>query len=143
MDVRELQHRPATTCSPSAPIVEVARTMRQDNVGSVLVVDEHGALKGVVTDRDMVVRGIAEGLDGSAPVEGVMSRNVAFLYDNADVFAAASEMAEKGLRRLPVLDVKGHLTGVVSFDDLVVTFAEQIGRLGHAVRKEIQAAVRP
>lgn len=139
MDVQELEHRPATTCTPDTPLADVARLMRKDNVGSVVVTDAHGRLAGIVTDRDIVVHAIAESMDPSTPVERVMTRDVEYLYEDADVLSAANAMAGNGYRRLPVLDNQGHLTGVVSFDDLVVTFSDQLERLGRAVRTEMHA----
>ena len=143
MEVREMEHRPATTCTPTASIAEVARLMRKDNVGSVVVTDEHGRLAGIVTDRDIVVHAIADELDNSSAIEKVMTRNVDYLYENAEVSTAAEEMSANGFRRLPVLDLQGHLTGVVSFDDLVVNLADQVGRLGRAVRTEMRASQIP
>jgi CBS domain-containing protein len=111
--------------------------MRDHNVGS-LVVLENGVLAGIVTDRDILTRGVAEGRGLSAPVESVMSGNVAFTFEGDDLESAATLMASRGLRRLPVLDVRGKVTGMLAFDDLISLFADQIQRLSFAVRSEIR-----
>jgi len=64
MRVSELMHTPAVTCRPGATMAEVARLMRDRNVGSVVVVDDVGYLAGIVTDRDVAVRGVGEGRSG-------------------------------------------------------------------------------
>jgi CBS domain-containing protein len=137
MKVRELAHRPATTCALDTSIAEAARLMKYDNVGCVIVLDAHARPAGIITDRDIAVRAVAEETDNASPVRDFMTPNVVFLYENADVFAAAGEMAQHGIRRLPVLDEQGNIVGVLSLDDLIVILADQAAQLSSAVRKEI------
>lgn len=137
MEVREYVRRPAVTCRPSTALSEVARLMRTENVGSVVVVDQAGRIAGIVTDRDLVVRGLYDQLGPGDRVDTVMSRDVQYVFDGTDVMSAVTEMATQGCRRLPVLDRTGTLIGVLSFDDLVVAMSEQLARLGLAVRMEI------
>lgn len=63
MEVREFGHHPAVTCRRDMPLGKVAELMRSNNVGSVVVMDEHGRMAGIATDRDIVLRGLGEGLD--------------------------------------------------------------------------------
>lgn len=142
MQVRDMRLHSAVVCGPSATLAAVAQIMRASVVGSVLVVDDRG-LVGIVTDRDIVVRGVAEGACPDAAVETVMSRDVCFVYDDTDLFGAAGAMAKRACRRLPVLDAEGVIQGVISLDDLVVAFAEQIDKLAQTVRKEGAVAVAP
>jgi CBS domain-containing protein len=129
MRVSELMHTPAVTCRPGATIAEVARLMRDRNVGSVIVVDDIGYLAGIVTDRDVAVRGVGEGRSGDLAVEHIMSRNVATVLPHADVAAAAGIMAKRSVRRLPVVDDDDTPHGLVALDDLV----RHLGREADAV----------
>lgn len=119
MRVTEVMHTPAVTCTSSATLGEVARTMRDRNVGSVLVLDDVGYLAGVVTDRDLAVRGLAEARTADIAVEHVMTRDVASIGVHADVSDAAGIMTKRMVRRLPVVDEENRPHGVVTFDDLV------------------------
>lgn len=119
MRVTELMHTPPVTCEVSATLGEVAGLMRDRNVGSVLVTDHIGYLAGIVTDRDITVRGMAGGRTADSTVEHVMSRDVATIDLHADASAAASVMAKRMVRRLPVVDEEDRPHGMVTFDDMV------------------------
>lgn len=142
MEIREVKHRPVITCTPTTSITTAAIRMKEERVGSIVVLDEHERIVGIATDRDLVVRALAEGADGTTPIDRVMSTDVSYVFDNADVCTAATEMAARGIRRLPVLDRRGHLCGLVSFDDLIVGYSEEIDRLARAVRKELATPSR-
>ena len=137
MRVSELMHTPAVTCRPKATIAEVARLMRDRNVGSVIVVDAVGYLAGIVTDRDVAVRGVGEGRSGDMAVEYVMSRNVATVPLHADVADAAGIMAKRRVRRVPVVDEEDTPHGLVALDDLV----RQLGREADAVADTVMVQV--
>ena len=93
--------------------------MRERNVGSVLVIDQIGYLAGIVTDRDLALRGLGEGRSADIAVEQLMTRDVATISLHADVSDAASIMAKRTVRRLPVVDEADHPHGMVTLDDLV------------------------
>jgi CBS domain-containing protein len=114
--------------------------MKYDNVGCVIVLDAHARPAGIITDRDIAVRAVAEETANASPVRDFRTPNVVFLCENADVFAAAGELAQHGIRRLPVLDELGNVMGVVSLDDLIVILADQAAQLSSPVRKEILLA---
>jgi signal-transduction protein with cAMP-binding, CBS, and nucleotidyltransferase domain len=137
MRVSELMHTPAVTCRPNATIAEVARLMRDRNVGSVIVVDAVGYLAGIVTDRDVAVRGVGEGRSGDLAVEYVMSRNVATVPLHADVADAAGIMAKRRVRRVPVVDEEDTPHGLVALDDLV----RHLGRETDAVADTVMVQV--
>lgn len=136
MDLREFIHSPAVTCSPDTPAVEAALQMDKNNVGSVIVVDSEGKLSGIVTDRDIALRAMAAERTPDTPVGEIMTSNVVWLQEDANVFDATRQIAAAGRRRLPVLGAKGALIGVVSLDDLLVLFARQIDSLANAVASE-------
>ena len=146
MEVRNVSTRPAVTCSPSTSLAEAAHLMQEHNVGCLVVV-RHGVMSGVVTDRDIVTRGIAEGRPLSSPVDSLMSSDVAFVFEADDVESAATLMASRGFRRLPVLNVHGTVMGMLSLDDLMSQSADQVQKLAFTVRSELRQgkaeALRP
>jgi CBS domain-containing protein len=103
----------------SQTIGETARIMRDTQVGSVLVVND-GALSGVVTDRDLVVRGLAEGEGPDSPVGPLCSGELVGVAAGADVEQADRLMREHAVRRLPVID-DGQVVGIVSMGDLAIS----------------------
>ena len=113
----------------SATMADAARVMRDRNVGSVVVVDDVGYLAGIVTDRDVAVRGVGEGRSGDLAVEHILSRNVATVLLHADVSDAAGIMAKRSVRRVPVVDEDYRPHGMVTLDDLV----RHLGREADAV----------
>jgi CBS domain-containing protein len=103
----------------SQTIGETARIMRDTQVGSVLVVNE-GALAGVVTDRDLVLRGLAEGEGPDSPVGPLCSGDLIGVAADADLAQAERLMGEHAVRRLPVIN-DGQVVGIVSMGDLAVS----------------------
>ena len=107
------------TVPSTATVVEAARAMRDADVGDVIVVDDR-RLHGILTDRDIVVRVIAEGRQAAATTVGdICSRERATVSPNDDVGEALALMRDKALRRLPVVD-GDHPVGMVSLGDLAV-----------------------
>ncbi|HET6188418.1 MAG TPA: CBS domain-containing protein [Trebonia sp.] len=103
----------------SQTIAETARIMRDTQVGAVLVVND-GALSGVVTDRDLVVRGLAEGEGPESPVGPLCSGDLVGVAADADVTQAEQLMRAHAVRRLPVVS-DGEVVGIVSMGDLAVS----------------------
>ena len=137
MDLRSLGHAPPVTCSLDTPVSEVAGLMDTQNVGSVIVLDDDGRLAGIVTDRDLVVRAMADGRDPDTAVAKVMTSDVLWLREDTPLFAAATEMATAGCRRMPILDVRARVTGLIAPDDLLTVFARQTEKLAEVVSSEI------
>jgi len=137
MNLHEFMHTPAVTCSRRATLAEVAGLMERHDVGSVVIVDDDKAPAGIVTDRDLALRGLGRRREPDTPVAEIMTAKVVFLREDTDVFAAATEMATAGCRRLPVLDMDGRVAGVVSLDDLLTLFARQTDKLAEAVMAEM------
>jgi CBS domain-containing protein len=103
---------------PNTTIRDVAKRMRADNIGA-LPVGENDRLIGMVTDRDIVVRAVAENLSaGNTSARDVMSEHVYWCFDDADVEKAAETMAKHQVRRLPVINHDKRLVGIVSLADL-------------------------
>ena len=137
MELYEFIQSPAVTCTAETTLAETARLMEQHNVGSVIVVDRRGAVIGMVTDRDLALRGMAAEREPQTPVTEIMTKTVTSLRDDADVFDAAQEMETSACRRLPVTGADGALKGVIALDDLMVFFTRQADHLAHVVAAEI------
>ena len=104
----------------TATLNEAAQMMRDQEIGDVLVMRADGTLCGLVTDRDLVVRGLAEGLDPrSATVEEVCNHDPVTLAPDQPVEEAVSTMRQYNIRRLPVVD-GDNLVGIVSLGDLAI-----------------------
>jgi len=117
--IRDVMTANPATVPASAPITEAARCMKEMNIGDVLVVDK-GQVCGVVTDRDIVIRAIAEGRDGATTkIQDVCTKNLVSLAPNDSVDDAVRLMREKAVRRLPVVE-NGQAVGVVSIGDLAI-----------------------
>jgi CBS domain-containing protein len=101
-------------------IGETARIMRDSQVGAVFVVAE-GSLCGVVTDRDLVVRGLAEGMPPDFPVGPLCSSDVVGVGADEDLGTAERLMRERAVRRLPVIGADQQVIGVLSIGDLAVS----------------------
>jgi CBS domain-containing protein len=135
--ISEIMHTPAVTCVPTATVGDAARLMETRNVGCVLVVDALGEVAGIVTDRDVTVRGVAQGRSGDIPVEEIMTRNVATVEPGADVADAATTMMKRHVRRLPVVDVHGRVHGLVALDDLVRNVARHADETSEVVFSQL------
>ena len=104
----------------TATLNEAARMMRDQEIGDVLVMRDDGTLCGLVTDRDLVVRGLAEGLDpGSASVEDVCNHDPVTLSSDQPVEEAVAVMRQYNIRRLPIVDGE-NLVGILSLGDLAI-----------------------
>lgn len=120
MQLREVMTPRPEYVSPETPIGEVATMMKAKNIGILLVAD-HDRLIGAVTDRDIVVRGIAEGWDPrTAKTEDIMTSRALYCFDDQDIREAARLMEEKHVRRLAVLNRHKKLVGIVSLGDLAL-----------------------
>lgn len=121
MNTAEACRRDVVTVVPETPLTTVARAMRRQHVGCVVVIssDERKPL-GIVTDRDIVLEALAGDVDArTLTAADVMSRSVTTANEADDMTWSLKVMRDKGIRRLPVVDANGRLTGIVALDDLV------------------------
>jgi CBS domain-containing protein len=118
MLIGDAMTRSVETISKGATLREAARQMASACVGFLVVLEGNQPV-GVVTDRDITVRGVAKGLDPNAtPVEQAMTFQAITCHEDQPIAAAARIMEEKAVRRLIVLDTREQLAGVISLDDL-------------------------
>lgn len=118
MRIQEIMNPRIETIGPDTPLWEAAKKMRDLDIGS-LAVTEKDNLLGLITDRDICCRAVAERLDvEKTPVRAIMSRDVAYCFTDQDISEAAHLMEVRHIRRLAVLDRDKHMVGFLSLDDL-------------------------
>lgn len=122
MRVSECMTRQVTIASPQETICEAARMMAACDSG-LLPVGANDRLVGVITDRDIAVRGVGEGKAPDTKIRDVMSAEVRYCYEDQDIASVLRNMGELQVRRLPVLSRDKRLVGIVSLSDLAANGA--------------------
>ena len=117
MKVSDVMTREVQTISPDQTAKEAASFMLSTDAGSIPVTDGE-RLVGMITDRDIAVRGVAKGNGPDTPVSELMTKNCITAREDDDVSTIASKMSEAQVRRLPVIDGDEKLCGIVSLGDL-------------------------
>ncbi|MFU8868347.1 CBS domain-containing protein [Natronococcus sp.] len=136
MPVENLARSDVVTATTDEPIHELAATMRDEDVGSVVIVDGDEPV-GIVTDRDLTIHALAERADpGDLSAEDVMSDDLQTIDHAAGFYRATELMSERGVRRLPVTDANGELNGIITVDDLNELLADEHGELAEVVRAQ-------
>ena len=131
MNIREVMTPNPRSVSPSDSIQNAAAIMRDEDAGAVPVVDNGRAI-GIVTDRDIVVRVVAEGGQLNSPVRDIVSRSLVSASPDMSTREAADLMSEYQIRRLPVVE-NDRLVGIVSIGDLAVKEGKD-GRIGDTLQ---------
>ncbi|HEY3931728.1 MAG TPA: CBS domain-containing protein [Verrucomicrobiae bacterium] len=132
---------PSPRCvSPNASLVEAAAQMKALDTGW-LPVCENDRLIGTLTDRDIIIRSVAEGFDPNiVAVRQIMSRDIIYCFEDHDIEDAAQSMQKNQIRRLPVLDQNKRLIGIISLGDLAVRTGEDnlAGRILERVSEPVR-----
>lgn len=130
----------AVTCPPETTILAAAKMMRKNHVGTLIVVEELNGMcvpQGIITDRDIVVTVLAEGLDPkSIKVTDIMKTELMTALETEDIFETIERMRYKGIRRIPVVDKHGALTGIVSVDDIWKCLAREVASLSEVTARQ-------
>lgn len=138
MKIQDIMTPHARCVCPQESVAIAASLMRELNVGALPVCD-NDRLAGVITDRDITVRAVADGADPkSTPVQAIMSHELVYIFEDQEIDEAARLMEVKQIRRLPVLNRNKRLVGIVSLGDMAVEAGTQIS--GEAL-KEISQPV--
>lgn len=135
MSVGSICTRAVHTATRSERAKEAARRMHQYKVGSLVIVDLESKPIGILTDRDLAMKCVGEGLGGDVRIDEVMTRPVSTVHEDTPIDQALRHMAADKVRRMVVVDGLGRLVGLLALDDvldLLVEEAEDIGRLLHA-----------
>ena len=134
MKVKDAMHKGAEWVEPQTPIGEVARTMRDLDIGAIPV-GENDRLVGMVTDRDIACRAVANGTDpGKLTAGDVMSKGILYCRETEDLEDAMRIMEQKQVRRLPVIDDRKRMVGMLSLGDIA-------DAASHELSGEVIAAV--
>jgi CBS domain-containing protein len=140
--IGEICTRAVVTCRRNTSALELAQLMRERHVGAVVVVDEHEGRAtpvGIVTDRDLVVEVMACSVDpGMLLAADLIVADAVTALDSELVFDAIWHMRRKGIRRLPVVDAQGYLTGILTTDDVARFLAEQLTSVATIVPGQLQ-----
>jgi CBS domain-containing protein len=136
MRVRSSMHKGVEWVSPETPVRDLANIMREQDIGAIPV-GENDRLIGMVTDRDVTVRAVANNTDVSAlTAKDVMTKGIVWCRDADDMSHAANVMQSKQIRRLPVIDKNKRMVGILSLGDLSHAATE---RTAAAVTKAVSA----
>lgn len=120
MKLKDIETKNPQVINPDQTVTEAARKMKEIDVGMLPVCDGHHLL-GAITDRDIVIRAIADGRNPlSTKVQEVMTHEIHYCFEDDDVKDAARLMEEKQIRRLPVVNRENQLVGIVSLGDLAL-----------------------
>lgn len=132
--IHDIMHPGISSHAPDASLSAIAKTMKERDIGAVPIVDK-GKLVGMVTDRDITVRALADGKDiAKLTAKDVMTSDVACCRLSDTAIDASKLMQERRIRRLPVLDKSENLVGMVSMGDLTHAMSDEMsGRLAKSV----------
>ena len=133
----EVMTKDPVVCMPSDPVADVARVMKEEDIGPIPIVEdpETRRLVGMVTDRDLVLRMVAEGRDSNTTkAEEVMSLKLVTCHADDDVQEALDAMSENQLRRIPVVDDENCIVGIIAQAD-VATRVNQPDKTAAMVKK--------
>src|SRR5579883_1057558 len=125
MKVKNVMHEGVTWVSPETPIMEVATKMKREDIGAIPV-GENDRLVGMITDRDIVCRGVAEGKDVAAlKASDVMTKGITYCRTEDNLKDALDTMEKHRIRRLPVLNENKRMIGMLSLGDISQTASEE------------------
>ena len=132
--------RPVVTANLDDSVYQVACRMRDEHVGCVVVIRD-GRPVGMLTDRDLALRVVAEGLDPrSVLVSSIVTYDAATILRSDGIETAVRTMREHCVRRVPIVDEDGRVTGIVTADDLVALFSSELSALGEAITSNVDGS---
>lgn len=137
MDIRSVMTTDPTTCTPEATLRQVAQMMKQHDCGQIPVVDQKRQPLGVITDRDIAVRAVAQGSDlANATAGDYMTSPVTTVRDNSNLNDVAKLMEQNQIRRVVVVDQQGCVAGIVAQADIAL--AGRDGKTAEVVKQVSQ-----
>ncbi len=149
MKAGKLCNRRVVTIAGAESLLEAAKKMREGHVGSLLVVREEKGKRipvGILTDRDILMVVLSEGVTPQKiNVVDIMSENPVTVPEDMDVSDVITLMRRHGVRRMPVVDSRRDLVGILAIDDLLECFSRQLGELSKifSLQREQEAVRRP
>jgi len=142
MSLGNLCRKDVVSVKPGTMVNEVARLMEEKNIGSVVVqnviVSGEKEKFGIVTDRDIALRVVGKNLDpAKTPIDDVTTQNsVLTLSENLGLFEALEQVRESAVRRFPVVDVDGNLTGIITLDDIIILLGKEMADVARIIENE-------
>lgn len=137
MSVSKICVRDVDVISPDESAMVAARRMHSRKVGTLVVVDNEARPVGIVTDRDLTIRVLAEGRDGATtPIRNVLTRSLRTVHEDDAIEDALGAMREGPFRRIPVVNDDGKLVGLLSLDDVLELLAEEFACIGRLLEAE-------
>lgn len=138
MSLKKLMTEDITSLPSTATVLDAAKFMTDMNVGSVIITDADSP-SGLITDRDVVSKVLAQGKDSKTTKIGeIMVSPVVTISEDKDIIDATKLMSSHGIRRLPVTDSTGKLTGVISLDDVLVMLGNEMQNIATTLKKELE-----
>lgn len=136
MPVKDVARTGVMTAHRDQSVGNLATVMKEENVGSVIIEDDDRPV-GIVTDRDLVLQVLEPRGDPSAVTAGeIMTDTPVTLHTDDGLFEATAKMHEHSVRRMPVVDSEGELAGIVTLDDLMVLFTDELDHLSGVIEAE-------
>lgn len=137
MTVGRLCVRDVDTAEPNDTVQVAAQRMHSRNVGTLVVLDPAEQPIGLITDRDLTIRVLAKGRDGSqVTVDEIMTQDIRSVDEDCPIEAALEAMRAGPFRRVPVVDKKGRLVGLLSIDDVLDLLVAEFQTIGRLLNKE-------
>lgn len=135
--IKSIVREQVVSASPDASLSEIAQLMDDENVGSVIIVEDSHP-QGIVTDRDITINVVAQGSDPTeVTAADVMSEELATVEIESGIFDVLRTMEDANVRRIPATDADGDLAGIVTFDDFVILLGRELKLLGDVIEAEI------
>ena len=137
MSLGHICRRDVVTVSPDTTVSEVTRIMEDKNLGSVIVTGGDDRF-GIVTDRDIALRVVNRCLDPvKTPIEDVMTQDLVLtLREDMGLFEALEQIRKSAVRRFPVVDVDGRLTGIITLDDIIRLLGKEIAGVASVIEND-------
>jgi CBS domain-containing protein len=141
MSVGRICQRDVDIVGPNDSVLTAAERMRQRTVGCLVVVEQGQRPVGIITDRDLVIRVVADERNPAATtVAEVMTKFPDLVNDDTPIETALGMMRRRAFRRLPVIDKTGQLAGLVTLDDILMLLAEEFMQIGDLLGRETPQA---
>lgn len=119
MKVSDIMTRQVEVADPADTLRQIARTMAERDIGSMPVCDGR-KIRGMITDRDIVIRAVAKGTEAAATAASIMTTEIEYCFEDDDLEDVCARMSDRQVRRLPVVDRDKNLVGVVALGDLAL-----------------------
>ena len=135
MPVGRLGPDEVVTAQPDDSVGQISERLESENVGTIVVTEDDKPV-GMVTDRDVALSVDDDGDVASRAVEEIMTEDPATIREDDDALEISRTIDEAGVRRLPIVDEEGTLTGIVTLDDLVATIGEQLDNVADTIEAQ-------